>query len=553
MIKRIRINRYRKLHKIDINFENGINAISGVNGTCKTSLLHLISNSFQAPVKKEAWIKNKECLAIINKINSITNPKIESLTRGDKKYNDPANGTKGTLFSVEYVNGSSIDFRRHNSSISTRYAVKPKYKNGSSDKLPYCQVIYLGLSRLISYGEYSDDDKILKINKKLPESYQEEFVNLYNEFTSYKIKIESVKQIGDLKIRNDFTSNIEGIDSNTISAGEDNLGIILTALLSLRYYYESIESNNEIESILLIDELDATLHPAFQFKLLELFREYSKNYKIQIVFTTHSLSILENMLNRKDNVIYFMDNESSAFTMSDVDINKIKMYLYNKSRDDIYSYVKIPIFTEDDEARVLLDELFMFFCKNKEGFTEAYHFFHCIECRIGADNLKTIFNDDVLSYKILGSICILDGDKENDINKCIITLPGKKSPEVLAVDWLKKIICEDSDFWKSNETINEGYGKTYCREHILNEVEKFENEIQEIHQNGDSTKGKKREFYKQLFIDNKKLFKYIFRDWINNNKKEVDEFYDKLNLLFKKISQFVGINSKVWQNDKKNN
>ena len=60
--------------------------------------------------------------------------------------------------------------------------------------------------------------------------------------------------------------------------------------------------------MLLIDEMDATLHPAYQIKLLNLFREMSELYKIQIVFTTHGLSLLEEMLQRKDNVIYLLDN-----------------------------------------------------------------------------------------------------------------------------------------------------------------------------------------------------------------------------------------------------
>ena len=98
--------------------------------------------------------------------------------------------------------------------------------------------------------------------------------------------------MGDIKVRSEFTSNIEGIDSNTISAGEDNLSIILTAVISLKYYYESISPSKEVESVLLIDELDATLHPAFQIKLLNLFREMSEKYKIQVVFTTHSICFL---------------------------------------------------------------------------------------------------------------------------------------------------------------------------------------------------------------------------------------------------------------------
>lgn len=51
MIKDLQIVQYRKLKNLNIEFTNNVNVISGTNGTCKTSLLYLISNSFQK-VKK---------------------------------------------------------------------------------------------------------------------------------------------------------------------------------------------------------------------------------------------------------------------------------------------------------------------------------------------------------------------------------------------------------------------------------------------------------------------------------------------------------------------
>lgn len=80
----------------------------------------------------------------------MTNPKIESLTKGDKTHNDPANGIKGTIFSVDYYGHTSLEFRKHNSKLNSRYAVKPWYRPGTTEKLPYCPVIYLGLTRLSS-------------------------------------------------------------------------------------------------------------------------------------------------------------------------------------------------------------------------------------------------------------------------------------------------------------------------------------------------------------------------------------------------------------------
>lgn len=197
--------------------------------------------------------------------------------------NDPAHGVSGILFTVDYFDREPLGFRRHNSLMATRFAVKPIYKPGSGDKLPHCPVIYLGLSRLVPFGEFQNDSALAGI----------EITALYKSFTHYSISYTSTQQMGDLKTRAEFSSDKEGIDSNTISAGEDNLYVILAALVSLKYYYESITSTKTVESVLLIDEIDATLHPAFQLKLLKLMREYSERYKIQIIFTTHSMSTLE--------------------------------------------------------------------------------------------------------------------------------------------------------------------------------------------------------------------------------------------------------------------
>ncbi len=128
MIKKIHINKYRKLENIDFEFSKDINIISGTNGTCKTSLLYIISNSFKAITGSDENIIDKNGPTVIRWINKLTNPKIESLTRGDNEYNDPAPDIKGSLFTIEYYDGYKLDFRRHNHKIATRFAIKPVSK-----------------------------------------------------------------------------------------------------------------------------------------------------------------------------------------------------------------------------------------------------------------------------------------------------------------------------------------------------------------------------------------------------------------------------------------
>lgn len=506
MIKKMSINKYRKLQDIDLDFSTGINVISGTNGTCKTSLLYMISNTHQAVTQKCDWLNDKSCLNVIRQINSITNPKIESLTKGDKKYNDPAGGVKGTLFSVDYYGHYPLEFRKHNSKLNNRYAVKPWYKPSSNESLPYCPVIYLGLARLYPFGEYLNDDAVEKIKSNLPVSYQNEIAAIYKKLTGINISAVVPQKMGDIKTRADFSSDSKGIDSNTISAGEDNLFIIISALVSLRYYFDNIQNRNEVESLLLIDEFDATLHPSLQVRLLDVFRQYSKDYKIQIVFTTHSISTLEYALNKKDNVIYLIDNITSVIKMESPDIYKIKMHLQGLTRDDIYLSKAIPTFTEDAEARVFLKLLFDFYEEKFPEFIQVRRFFHLVDANIGAKNLQSIFNDDMLLKTTMKCICVLDGDQRTDLNKYTITLPGGDSPEKLIMRYALESYDNDSAFWTDQTILELNYGKVYFRDNIKDDIESISLHLQELRNNGESTHGVERKMRKDVFIKHQRFF-----------------------------------------------
>lgn len=399
------------------------------------------------------------------------------------------------------------------------------------------------------FGEFHNDEALSNINKKLPQSYQEEIADLYKEFTNYEILFNATKQMGDIKVRSEFSSNIEGIASNTISAGEDKLSIILTALVSLKYYYESISSANEVESVLLIDEMDATLHPAFQIKLLNLFRKMSVNYKIQIVLTTHSMSLLEEMLAKKDNVLYLIDNVTSVFQMEEPDIYKIKMHLQSLTQEDIYEDKVIPLFTEDDEARCLLDLLFDHYQKIYPAFRGVSGLLHKVLTNISAENLIGIFTDGKLLHSTMRSICILDGDHKTDITNFIVTLPGKAAPETVLINYLEYLYKNDDPFWRDRTIVDKGYTKIYYIDNVKNAVDEFEAEKDRLHESGDSAKGKRRAFNKKLFNDNRNFFKLVFKHWLHNpiNNSEIDRFYDELNVLFWKVAPYHEINPKEWE------
>lgn len=556
MIKTIYFDKYKKLIKKEdepliFNFTSRMNIISGTNGTCKTTLLHIISNSFKAPKLKSDHYINSNCISVIKKNNTKINPKIEALVRDAQNYSDPSNGLKGTLFEIEYINNKILKFRKHNSENKNRYAIKPYYPKGDEKQyLPSCLVIYLGLSRLFPTGEI--DDKYLSNNTcNLPPEYLDKIKLLYKRLTNIDIEELSTKNISNFKTSSRFTCSQEGIDDNTISSGEDNVLIIIKALVSLAFYYNSLcveDREQEVVSILLIDEFDATLHPSLQEKLFDYMNEYSEKYKIQIVITTHSLSLLEYAIEKKEKVIYLLNDGNDVNQINNPSITDIKMYLKNATRDDIYSKKRIPIFTEDDEARVFLNEIFDFFIQKNRKFAAIKHFFHLVPCKIGADNLNTIFSDQYLCT-FLKSICILDGDHKSDLNRCIMTLPGNNSPEKLLFNYIKKIYDnDDSSFWKNSLITSTGYTKYKYTHDIKLDIESIDEKLKEIKEKFGTTKGKERELNKSIFNKYRKFWELVIRHWLQNeeNNGEIELFYKNLKSLFQKVCLSNGIEKSEW-------
>lgn len=566
MIKKIHFNQYRKLKDLDIEFTKNINIISGTNGTCKTSILHLCSNAFQAP--KKNYIANNKVITTINTINMLTNPKIETLTKGDKKYNNPAPNFDGPLFNITYFDGVNLDFRRHNTdselSKHKRYRIILKYPKNKKMSLKTLATIYLGLPRLYPFGEIDDKEKtnnsikIRNITNKLPDEYQEELYKLYKELTGIYIKQAKNIKIENIKSRTDFDTDVEGIDSNTISAGEDNIMIILTALVSLKYYYNNISNkDNEVISMLLIDELDATLHPEMQIKIFNKILEYSRNYKIQVIFTSHSFTLIEHAKKNKQNLIYIQNKRTTVKLMENPDIYKIKMDLYNETSINLFKNSKIPVFTEDDEARFVLNILF------NQYKIDLNNLFHLVKANMGNTCITQIFEDEYMYKNTVGLIAILDGDCKTNMlketneeldnntnsnrkdytyyfNHNIMWLPGDKSPEILFFEYALNIYNDESSkFHNFDDVQNHGYSYKYFDNYIkphLEECLKIENASD------------KRKKAKKIFKEFSEFFKCIITYWIidENNSKEVNKFYSLLKSLYKKNADINNCNPNFW-------
>jgi len=548
MIKQIDFVHYRKLIDISIGFSTGLNAIAGTNGTCKSSLLYIIGNSFQAVPNNSSLVSDSKCLKYLKAVNSQLNPKIESMVKGDRKYTNPGADVKGTLFSITYINNAIFPFRRHNSHIDCRFALKPYYKKGNQESLPYCPVVYLGLPRLLPCGELPNEARTR--TAKLPDEYQVELKRLFSKFVQYDLTFETPVTMAKLKKRIEFTTKTPGIDSNTISAGEDNLSVILTSLVSLKYYYDSlVDKTPSVVSVLLIDELDSTLHPTFQRKLLNLLEEYSSAYKIQVIFTTQSATLLRYVNQAKGNIIYLIDNVNKVSLLDHPEWYQIEAHLEEKTTEQILADKKIPFLLEDDEARWMLQAILDSWSDRNEGLAWVAKHIYLVGTRIGCGELRCLFKDKVLNTKLVGWACVLDGDNNGDISSCIISLPGKNSPERMLFLYARSLFENDDSFWEGQSLVEAGFSKVYYLDEVDAKIRSASSCADKDHATyEDIVKNVDRVSAKAIFNDHLDFFEYIFEFWMadSNNRGEMAKFFDDLKTLYKKVCVKSGLPSGKW-------
>lgn len=168
------------------------------------------------------------------------------------------------------------------------------------------------------------------------------------------------------------------------SSGQDNLGQILMAVFSFEKLKENVGNEKGYHyngGILLIDEIDATLHPVAQNKLFDFLCKKAKELDLQIVFTTHSLSLIEHIIRNKELsdkntscVVQYFKNSRGKI---EIDKNPSKKVICNDlllTYSGIGVLTKINVLTEDDTARWFLKQILTYnglnLIEGEFGFTD---------------------------------------------------------------------------------------------------------------------------------------------------------------------------------------
>lgn len=514
MFKNIKINNFRVLKNINIDLGRYITVLAGWNATGKSTLLALLANSTELKVGEGRTYSEKQFRAEFSEI-----------IKGSLEYDH----SEQDKLEIEIDIDGQVrkkTFRTAWQDNNTRFRVIPKETDESGKRLNEAKftlpVLYLGLSRLYPVGELSDD-VLLSHEQSFSDEDKEWFIEKYNFILSKHENIQSVTNI-DVKTaqKEKMGINTDAYDWRTNSAGQDNVSQILKAILSFKKLKR--EQGTKFKGgLLIIDELEASLHPKAQEKMFdEILLKSARKIGIQIVFTTHSLTLIKKVCERRNDetiishYFTFENHELQIKRNADYDfIEKDLLVLPIETEDKVQQ--KVTVYSEDEEARWFIKKLLY-------GHNYRLDFRNI---QISCSSLVDLMNCEPCFKNY---IVVFDGDFTQDtrikLNKNnYLVLPTnanqKESPEKVIHDFL---FSEDSkEYFEKGKEQYKHLKREYFEEHDVSQ---------------DNNK-KERVRYKEWFNQHRSLFDktQLFYYWKEKNAKKAEEFrnnfLEKLERIYK--------------------
>ncbi|MGN0905966.1 MAG: ATP/GTP-binding protein [Bullifex sp.] len=151
-----------------------------------------------------------------------------------------------------------------------------------------------------------------------------------------------LNQEGDVKvktIRMKHGKSICDFDFNEESDGTRRLFDLMDMLLK-----------KEDDTVFFVDELERSLHPKLTEHFLELFSEHHAHHKVQLIFTTHEASIMDQKLFRRDEFWFIERDRDNNSKLYSLDMFKER---YDKKLSKAYlegRYGAIPVFKRLDSS-----------------------------------------------------------------------------------------------------------------------------------------------------------------------------------------------------------
>lgn len=233
----------------------------------------------------------------------------------------------------------------------------------------------------------------------------QEYINA--RFTGTDINVK--REVGLL------TKNYGEISQFHQGAGEDTMLDLFKLLQEIPTY-----------SLLVIDEVENSLHPQAQRRLVRYLLKLARTKKLQIILSTHSPFVLEELpLQARIMLVKLSDRKEIVYGVSSQ---------YALSTIDEVEHPEVYVHLEDDEAIIFFWEILKKDTARYDEYTKKISAKAVGSCSV-VGTLNELAMQNKLPYK---SISIVDGDKREAYPRCI-SLPGTKAPERMIFEDLKAL------------------------------------------------------------------------------------------------------------------
>lgn len=534
-LNKLIIKKFRALKDVEVELGEHITVVCGKNGTSKSSILGIAAQIFSF---KKDYVKN-EFLSF----QQITGDAFKSQYSEHFRISDVFDVPGSMMVHIELYDGYTNKDATATLELMKRQAKKKEdatlprpvvRKNSTADGNSNSSrnfthpVIFLSLKRLypIADRKYNiNENEYLKVNK-------EYFLKLTNELLNRSSSCVTATN-GTIK---SAVAHGFNYDQDSVSAGEDNAGQIILALMSFKKLKE--EYKDYKGGLLLIDEADAALFPTAQINLLKILDRECNNLNIQVIITSHSPVLIEYAFEKsktfknKYKVIYLSDTYGKVQVMQDWSWSKISADINTKTIKNAMG-VRLPrinIYFEDKEAIDFFAALM-----NRQSIKKYTKPMKGIA--LGCANYLQLIKSKVPEFSEKSIIC-LDGDQKSKVNghifKTVIFLPGILPPDQLLFEYMYNLPPEHR-YWKNALGFTRDVFTNIARE-LINEFSITQKKIdmKEILATYSGDK-KPRRLFKNFF--NTPEFQPLvssgvksynpWRDWVENNPALVNGFLEK--------------------------
>lgn len=527
-LKKLVIEKFRALNNVEVELGDYVTVICGKNGTSKSSILGIAAQifSFEKDYLKDAALSFRQIAGGLFKSQYSEHFRISG------QFDQPGSMTVNIELHDGYTDQDAtakLELMKRGKSPRPVVRNNSTVEKGENTSRNFTHpVIFLSLKRL--YPIADRDYKVIDFDYL--KNHKQDFIGLTNELLNRQSSLVT----GTEGTINSAVAHGDNYDQESVSAGEDNAGQIILALMSFRKLKE--EYVDYKGGLLLIDEADAGLFPTAQVNLLKILDRECKRLNLQVVMTSHSPTLIEHgyqhsqQYRRKYKTIYLSNTFGSVQVMPDWSWAQISADINTRtvSTGAEEKLPKINVYFEDREAADFFAALM-----NRQPikkFTAPLP-----EVTLGCSNYLQLIDKGVPEFSERSIVC-LDSDSAQQIGrknlKTVALLPGNLPPDQLIFEHLYNLPADD-DFWKNDlqftRDVFTNSAAEVRREFAINGNNVDVKERVAAYQGGKTPRDMFKRFYKDAEFQ--KLVALAskphnpWKHWIENNQAACDEFLKK--------------------------